>query len=429
MIAVIALWVLYLLRRPSQTGVIAEMMVLGSLVWFAYIGGFFVKKFGQSRILGFLLAGFLLSPSLAQVGGWGEYVFSISTLHALEFLNSVALGLIAFMAGGEIHWKELKPFLNSLGIASIARITILPLVCVSGFYIYLILFPGIPEIVRAYIPVILVLLPVFLIPISPDLTIAVMQDLQARSSTALFALSFVILTDFIEMIVLAICLPFARTFVPGTTTTTSPLLTVLWEVSGSLIVGIVLGFLITAYLKWIRIYFEITLLFLAFVVIETARYVHLSGLLLCMTAGIVVVNFSDLGDELLRTLKKLSLPIFIFFFGLTGARIDIQQLYVAFIPGFYLFSLRVFGSYLTGRALQFRPRFFRNIERLPHLWKAFIAQGGLALGLTTLIREEVPEISSWFTGIIITMVTLNLLTGSFFLKSALTSQSPPEEND
>jgi Kef-type K+ transport system membrane component KefB len=65
------------------------------------------KKLGVPTITGYMIIGFLCGP----------YVLKVLTVDQVEecgYVNKIALSFIAFSAGAEIHWHEIKPLLRSI---------------------------------------------------------------------------------------------------------------------------------------------------------------------------------------------------------------------------------------------------------------------------------------------------------------------------
>ena len=69
------------------------------------------KRLGVPTITGYMFIGFLCGP----------YVLKVLTVEQVEecrYVNKIALSFIAFSAGSEIHWHEIKPLLRSIAFVS-----------------------------------------------------------------------------------------------------------------------------------------------------------------------------------------------------------------------------------------------------------------------------------------------------------------------
>lgn len=69
-------------------------------------------KLGVPTITGYMLIGFLCGPYVLKV--LGE-----NAVGELGYVNKVALSFIAFSAGAEIHWHEIRPLLKSIVYVSL----------------------------------------------------------------------------------------------------------------------------------------------------------------------------------------------------------------------------------------------------------------------------------------------------------------------
>jgi len=119
---------------------------------------------------------------------------------------------------------------------------------------------------------------------------------------------------------------------------------------------------------------------------ESARLLELSPLLAGMAAGFTIVNRDHRDVRLFREINSFEPPIYVLFFTLSGAQLDISVLSVAGWLGFAYFVLRCAGKYagsfigarLTGASA--------TIQRF--LGLTLIPQAGVAIGLVFLLSGE-----------------------------------------
>ena len=81
------------------------------------------------------------------------------------------------------------------------------------------------------------------------------------------------------------------------------------------------------YIRTIKAELPLLVIGIAFLGVYVSYEAHLSGLLICMIAGFWVENFSDFGDELIHAVERHSLPIYVIFFTIAGASINLPALY------------------------------------------------------------------------------------------------------
>ena len=145
--------------------------------------------------------------------------------------------------------------------------------------------------------------------------------------------------------------------------------------------------------------------------------VNLEPLLICMAAGFTVQNFSDQGDRFLHSMNRVSLPIYVGFFAVTGASIQLDVLKAGWLLGIVVVVTRgamIFvGSYLSGRAAGDSPTIYKNA------WLGFVTQAGVSLGLVAEVARRFPEIGVHIQTILIAAITLNQVVGPVAFKYVL----------
>lgn len=110
-----------------------------TIVVVARILGWACKKIGQPTVIGEIIAGILLGPSLvgSLLPGFSEALFPASSLGNLQFLSQIGLILFMFMVGMELDLKTLKNRANEAVLISHASIIIpFALGMMLAYYIY-----------------------------------------------------------------------------------------------------------------------------------------------------------------------------------------------------------------------------------------------------------------------------------------------------
>jgi Kef-type K+ transport system membrane component KefB len=144
---------------------------------------------------------------------------------------------------------------------------------------------------------------------------------------------------------------------------------------------------------------------------------RLEPLLICMAAGFTVQNFSKHGTTFLVRMDRVSFPIYIGFFAITGANINIDVLKNAWFLGLVIVISRTImiyiGSFISGKLARDPPRIYKNT------WLGFITQAGVSLGLLTEVVRRFPDIGIHIQTILIAAITINQLVGPVAFKYAL----------
>jgi Kef-type K+ transport system membrane component KefB len=201
------------------------------------------------------------------------------------------------------------------------------------------------------------------------------------------------------------------------------------EVAGSILGGVVLGRIISFYVRYVRAELLVFILGMAFMVTFLSRQfallidelysisLHLEPMLICVTAGFWVRNFSSGGDQFMERIDRSSLPIYVIFFALTGAALDLGALRETWLIAVLLvvvrFSLIWVGAYFGAVSSGDPPR-FRQMSGL-----SYVTQAGVSLGLAGIVMRRFPEWGGPLATTIVATIALNQIIGPIAFKYAL----------
>ena len=151
---------------------------------------------------------------------------------------------------------------------------------------------------------------------------------------------------------------------------------------------------------------------------DYARHTHelplqLEPLLICVTAGFVVRNLSSGGDHFAEAIDAVSLPVFVLFFCLAGASLDLQSLLTTGVAALLYVVVRglcLFGGCWLGA---------RRNPDMPWLGVSFLTQAGVSLGLALEVVRRFPEWGEAFAAIAVAAISINQLIGPVAMKLAL----------
>jgi len=349
---------------------------------------------------------------------------------SLGFLNSLALAFIAFCAGGELQVGNLKNKLKSI-LFLVAGQTIvvflgvtLVVVAISGFIPFMQGYDIAGKIAISSI------FGVIAVARSPSSTIAVISETKAEGDYTDIVLSVTIAKDVVIIVFFAVVISisevllrgqgsFSLFFLPG----------LLLEITAAFVLGFLLGKLIIFLIDKVKIEFPVVITAVGFLVIKFSHlfgdylndihniHLNLEPLLICMAAGFTVQNFSTYGHTFLDRMDNVSLPIYIGFFAITGASINVDFLKTAWFLGLIIVIVRTVmlyaASYISGRLSCDPPRIYKNT------WLGFITQAGVSLGLLAEVARRLPEIGIPIQTILIAAITLNQVIGPVAFKYAL----------
>ena len=185
------------------------------------------------------------------------------------------------------------------------------------------------------------------------------------------------------------------------------------EIIASLMLGLITGLIIDFLIHRLNQRGEVLTVGLSLLLLcgETARLLHFSPLLAGMAVGFTIVNRDRRDVRLFRVINHFEPPIYVLFFTLAGAHLNLSALIIAGWVGLVYFLLRALGK-LAGCRVGARIA-AASATVVRYLGLAMIPQAGVAIGLIFLIRGDASL--SAYTSIIIPVVlgsvVLSELTG------------------
>ncbi len=116
----------------------------------------------------------------------------------------------------------------------------------------------------------------------------------------------------------------------------------------------------------------------------------LEPLLICMVASFVIVNWTPHRDQFLEILHELGPVIYIAFFTLTGASLDLEVLAQTWKIALALFFVRLA---LSSSALSWAAPLQKNPKSIIKQWMAYVTQAGVGLGLAKEVAANSPNLA------------------------------------
>jgi Kef-type K+ transport system membrane component KefB len=394
-------------------------LAFGFVLLASYLAGRIARRAKLPMITGYLLAGILFGPFVMGSIAPALNILSFEVLGELNIFNSIALGLIAFSAGGEMKIESLTKRLRSiisitLGQSLAAFTVLVPLMLLFGGMFAA--FSGVPQsgLLAGGL-----LLAVLATANSPSTAIALIVEYRAKGPLTTTVLGVTVLKDVAVIILFSVAM-IAAELLTGSAGSHSIAATgglVAWEVFGSIGFGLLLGYLMGQYMTYVGRELPLILLALSFGAVELAREMHLSGLLICMSAGFYVENYTKRGNLLIDAIERYSLPVFILFFTITGANLKLGNLATLWPLVLAFFAVRLgttwFGTW-AGSTIAGDEKNLRT-----NLWTGFVPQAGVTLGLATLISDSFTVIGAPIKTTVIAAVALNQIFGPVLFRWGL----------
>ncbi len=345
-------------------------MVIGLGIVLAFAGAVVMKRLGIPQILGFMLAGVILS-----VLG----VITSDVRAALFPVVNLALGMIGYNIGLEIRREVFRGKTRQMGtilvlesILTFVVVTLLTNLLLSNIYVAIV-FGALASAT------------------DPASTVMVIWERNSKG-TLTDTLMFVLALDDVVAILLAnISMSLVTVAYSGSTLLGDALLVTLFDIVASAGVGAVFGAGMVYFInreddRAKLLEFELGLIIL---LVGLMTWLHLSAILSCMIFGFVVGNYvSPEKDPVCHTLKVVMSPVVMLFFVIVGASINVWNvlslttvlLAVLYVGGRSV--AKYVGAYTGGR-LTGAPSVTTR-----YLGYCLMSQAGVAVGLSLIVEEQ-----------------------------------------
>ncbi len=349
----------------------------------------------------------------------------------LRFVDEVALGLIAFVAGSELFLVEIRERIRTI-LAMSGGIALVGLVVMGAVVAALAgVAPFGDGLSRSEVLAVAVLGGTVLLALSPPSTIAVIKEVGARGRFTSTVLSVTVVMDVVVVITFAAAASVAGALLGDGGLSLSFLPILLVDLTCAVLVGVVLGkfFAVMLARKLPLLVNAAVVLSAGYAVYEAADLiknwsmdelgfeVYIEPLLATLIAGAVVANFTSQRNPFEHVLHTVSPAIYVAFFTLTGLSLKLDTLLGVLPIAVLLFVVRI-ASIAAGSMLG-----ARIAGESGHLsrrgWMAMITQAGIALGLAREAAIQFPSLGDGFATLIVAVIVLNEIFGPMLLKYVL----------
>lgn len=366
------------------------------------IGGRIARLLKLPNVTGYLVAGLLVGTSFMNL-------ITTQDVQAFSVISEFALAIIAFSIGSEFVIKEMRKLGKSIIIITISEV-IGAIAVVFGVMYYLFNQPFAFSIVIAAMSA----------ATAPAATLMVIKQYKAHGPLTRTILPVVALDDIVGIIAFGIAISLAKlpNGIQGVSlfeTIKAPSI----EIVGSLILGLIIGLILTFLAKRATDKDELLIITLGTIALTTgvANFLTLSPLLSCIMVGTTLVNLFPNYQRVFGSINDFSPPIYLLFFTLAGASLDLSILtQVGLIGLAYIIaraSGKIIGAWIGTKIAKTSKTVSNN------LGLALLPQGGVSIGLSIIVRQQLPEYSVAITTIIMFSVLVYEISGPIFAKIAI----------
>ena len=360
-----------------------------------------VKLIKLPNVTGYLIAGLLIGPYCFKL-------ISADALATLDIITVAALGFIAFSIGSEFKLSHIKAIGGKILIITAcealgAVIVVDTVIIALGFPVPMALCFGAIAAATA-----------------PAATLLVVRQYHAKGELTSTLLPVVAMDDAIGLMAYALSVSIAKMIQNGEafnvmSTVVNPLLEIIFSLGAGAVIGAIVAISNRFFhSKANRLSISIAAVMLG---VGLAQQFGLSHLLLCMAIGATYVNLRDDAIHTLEQADTWTPPLFMLFFVISGADLNVSVLPKLGLVGVAYIISRVTGKYFGAFLGCTISKTSHKIRK--YLGFSLIPQAGVAIGIAQLVVTELPEYGASIQAVILCATLIYELVGPIVTKLSL----------
>ncbi|MEE1289636.1 MAG: cation:proton antiporter [Spirochaetota bacterium] len=391
------------------------LCLIGFALFFGTIGGRLFQKLRIPQVVGYIIIGIIIGES-------GLKFISQETVSNMDPFNFFALGLIGFSIGGELKASILKKYgkqftwilfleaLVAFFVVGVIMFCVVFLLTKNTFYAtaLALLFGSISSATAA------------------AGTTDVLWEYKAKGPMTSILLGIVALDDVVALFLFAISASVISSIQGGGNATSllMNIATPVLEIGGAVVIGVIAGYILSYLVR----HYQDAERVLSFSIGAILAALGISGILkfdtimTCMVMGFVLTNTAGkAADAMFSLINKFTPPIYVVFFVLVGAKLNISQFGkepVILLLLFLYLGGRTLGKMIGSTLGAIFGKASVKIRR--YLPLGLFSQSGVAIGLSILAMQRFPgEIGNNILTVVTASTFIVQIVGPFFLKYAI----------
>lgn len=380
----------------------------------ALLGGRIAALLHVPRVTGYLLTGLLLGPSTAKLLNLPAPI-SQQALIDLQPLANLALALIMMNVGGQFRLESLRRWRWRIfalsGVESSLTFVLVATGCAATNQWWL------QTVVAPFTLVQTSLLMglffgVIAIATAPAATMMVIREYEAEGPTTSTLLSLVGLNNLISVIAFLCAMHWV--FTPNESN-----LTLLWHLTGPLLIGGSIGLLIATWSQRLELASEFKCIVLGalFTIAIICEISEINALLCHLIFGIVLASSSPRWHQIYAAVKQIDYPLYVAFFVLAGASLHIETLLHIGSLGVAYVVLRILGKWLGAKWGAKLAEFSQREQDT--IGMTLMAQAGVAIGLSSTLAHRWEQGGHLIEAVILGSVVVFELVGPLSVRHGL----------
>lgn len=367
-----------------------------------FIFGKGAKWLKLPSVSGYLIAGLFLGPSLFNF-------VTPEESKSFEIISELTLSFIAFGIGSEFMLKDIIAMGKKIAIITLAEVIGAIGVVFSVMY-FIFDFPVAFSLVIASMSA----------ATAPAATIMVIRQYKSYGPVTKTILPVVALDDVLGIMAFGIAISVAKILVSGHDFSVLTIIGVpLFEIIASLVLGLVLGIVLAVITKKVdpKDELQIKTVFFIGLAAGLSIWLKLSPLLTNIMMGATLANLRKYANRSFSSVNDFVPIFYVLFFTLAGASLDIAILKTVGLAGLgYVLaraSGKILGAFLGAKAVKAEP----TVQKW--LGIALLPQGGISIGLSVIVMQQLPQFAVELTTIIMASVLIYETLGPVFAKISI----------
>lgn len=383
---------------------------LGIIIITGMIGGKVAGFFKLPNISGYIVGGLLIGPSLFNIIEAGEVESSF------KLLNDFALAAIAFGIGNEFLWEHIKKIGKNIMIITLLQ------VIGTMLFVFFTMFTIFNQdlsfsLITASIAA----------ATAPAGIVLIIRELKAKGPLVNTILPVVAIDDALGLMAFGISLSIVKLIkIGGDFSILKMISSPLIEIAGSLLLGSLLGVLLSIVSKRAKGKEQLLSIVIVFIIFggSLSEILNLSSLLTCMMMGTMVTNLIRNSNRIFDLVSDFTPPVYILFFTLAGASLDISVLSKVGFLGIGYIIARICGKIIgsgIGAKLVKAPE---NVVK--YLGMSLLPIGGVSIGLVGIVNSELPNMGLKVSTVVLFSVLVFDIIGPILTRAGIVKSG--EEN-
>ncbi len=356
------------------------LFILGIGVFGGILGAWLSQRIRFPQVVGYIVIGLL-------IGETGFQLVRTSDIEALRPFNMFALGIIGFLVGGELHIDAFKKYARQFTAILIGEGVGAFLIVGALSYAVLYVVSRNPVLSLAGS----VVFGAIASATDPASTMDVLWEYRSRGVLTTSLTAIVALDDALAMALYGVGTSLAYVLVSDAGgTIAGGLLKIVVELGGSLLIGAVFAGVLMLLLRWLYqpekcLAMSIGLILL---LISVTLALDMDVILAAMMLGFILANFAPRRSrQLFEMMRGFSVPIYVLFFVLVGARLSLANMPIWLMVLVVLYVIGRSVGKMAGAWYGAKITHSEDVVR-KYLGMGLFAQGGVAVGLSIMASQH-----------------------------------------